>query len=375
MKVKKLTWPLLLVGGGADALDVQYASGFTAPDSFLYLEDAGERVVVVSQLELGRAARVRPALVCVTLDQLDLPAKRRRHLGEQAVALLKLRGRKRVAVSPECPVGVVRCLEAAGIKVFLREGGVMPGRLVKRADEVKSLRQIQRVTAQAMRAAVGMIRESDAGADGILQFEGKVLTSERVRQRVETVLLAGNARGDEVIIAGGDQAVDPHERGTGPLRAGETIVLDIFPRSNVSGYWGDMTRTVLRGRPTREQRALYRTVLAAQKAALAMVAPGVTGAEIHGKVCEVFEAAGYETGIRDGVPQGFIHSTGHGVGLEIHEGPSVSPSGGPLVPGHVITIEPGLYYRGVGGVRIEDTVVVTEKGCSLLATCPKVFAL
>jgi Xaa-Pro aminopeptidase len=181
--------------------------------------------------------------------------------------------------------------------------------------------------------------------------------------------------GDDVIVAGGDQGVDPHERGQGPLFARQPIVLDIFPRSRVSGYWGDITRTVIRGPATPGQLRQYQTVLRAQTRALAAVKPGVTGAAIHALVCEEFAKAGYKTESVGGLPRGFIHSTGHGVGLEIHEAPSVSPAGTALEPGHVITIEPGLYYPGVGGVRIEDTVVVTETGSSLLARCPKVFEL
>ncbi|MCC5850711.1 MAG: aminopeptidase P family protein [Verrucomicrobia bacterium] len=375
MNSKKYTSPLLLVGGGADEIDVQYVANFTAPDPFLFLGHKGERIVVVSSLELGRAQRVSPPLTPVSPDDLDLPKGKRRDLGRQAVALLRQRGLSAVGVSSACPVGLVRYLESAGIKVTVRQEPVMPGRLCKEASEIKALRKIQRTTAKAMQTAVDLIRSSEIGADGKLFVEGEVLTSERVRAHVEMLLIRENAQGDELIVAGGDQAVDPHERGTGPLYAHAPIVLDIFPRDRASGYWGDMTRTVLRGKPSPEQRKLYRTVLDAQKQALSLVAPGVSGKEIHQRVCDVFEAAGYETGLEDGVPQGFIHSTGHGLGLQIHEAPSVSPAGGPLEPGQVITIEPGLYYRGIGGVRIEDSVVVTEKGSSILATSPKVFVL
>jgi len=184
-----------------------------------------------------------------------------------------------------------------------------------------------------------------------------------------------DCQADEIIVAGGDQGADPHERGHGPLRAGETIILDIFPRHKQSGYWGDLTRTVIKGKPAAAQRKLYQAVKQAQEGALQQVRAGVTGAEIHDGVCRTFEALGFKTGERNGIHQGFIHSTGHGVGLEIHEAPSISPAGGPLEAGQVITIEPGLYYPGLGAVRIEDTGVVTETGIQLLASCPKVFAL
>jgi len=281
-----------------------------------------------------------------------------------------------VTVSPDCPVGVARALEAGGVRVRVATGNLFPERLKKSPVEIRALREAQRAAVSAMAVAVGMIRSSRILADGTLDLGGMPLTSERVRAGIEADLLQRNFVAEaDIIVAGGDQAVDPHERGHGKLFAGQTIVLDIFPRSRRTGYWGDITRTVLRGKPSAAQRKLFQTVLQAQRAALAQVRPGVSGAEIHEGVVERFEAAGYVSGMKDGVPQGFIHSTGHGVGLDIHEAPSVSPAGGPLEAGQVITIEPGLYYRGLGGVRIEDTVLVTDTGCSPLARYPKILAL
>ncbi|MEX2605986.1 MAG: Xaa-Pro peptidase family protein [Kiritimatiellia bacterium] len=368
--------PLLLIGGGADDVDVRYASGFSAPDPFLYVEKGGERHVVVSMLELGRAKACGKTLRTHTVDSLGLKGANRRTLGDQAVALLHLLKVQRLLVSGRCPVGLVRQLEKAGLTVQIKKDPVFPDRLVKSAEEIKALRASQRATVAAMKAARKLIADTRAGADGILLTpDGNHLTSERVRHRIEQVLMEAGCRADETIVAGGDQAVDPHERGFGPLFAGELIVVDIFPCSKISGYWGDMTRTVLKGTPRPDQRRLVQTVLKAQREALSRVKPGMTGKEIHRGICDWFSRAGYETGLMDGIPQGFIHSTGHGVGLDIHEAPSVGPCGGELEAGQVITIEPGLYYRGIGGVRVEDTVVVTESGCSLLARCGKEWIL
>lgn len=376
MKPIKKSINLLLVGGGADDIQVRYACGFTAPDPFLYLQCGGERHVLVSLLELGRARALEPAVQCHTPDSLGLKGKARRGLGPQAVGWLHYLGLKRIAVSASCPVGLVRCLEKAGISVSIASDPIFPERLIKNEDEIKALRKSQRAAVSAMKAAMSMIGNTEIGRGNcLMQADGKVLSAERVRQQIEQVLMAADCFAEDIIVAGGQQGVDPHERGHGPLYAHHLIVLDIFPCSKVSGYWGDISRTVLKGSPSDAQRRLYDTVLRAQKAALRQVAPGVSGKEIHEGICKAFAAAGYETGIKDGVPQGFIHSTGHGVGLEIHEAPSVSPVGGPLEVGQVVTIEPGLYYREVGGVRIEDTVVVTETGCSLLATCGKAWQL
>ncbi|WFB36146.1 Xaa-Pro peptidase family protein [Kiritimatiellota bacterium B12222] len=367
---------LLLVGGGADRINVRYACGFDAPDPFLYVEAKGQKHLLVSMLELGRAQQLGEAVQTHTHDSLGLKPKERRSLGQQALGLLKHLGLKRIQVSADCPIGVVRELEKAEIKVRVAKAPLYPERLVKTDKEIEFLRASQRAAVSAMKAAIGMIEASDISAEGhLLQQNGEVLTAEIVRHQIERVLLDADCIAEDIIVACGDQAVDPHERGYGPLYAHQFIVLDIFPCSKTSGYWGDITRTVLRGGADPMQTKLYKTVLKAQKEALASVKPGANAKEIHQRIFDRFVAAGFVTGMKDGVPQGFIHSTGHGVGLEIHEGPSVSPAGTELEVGQVITIEPGLYYRGLGGVRIEDTVVVTEKGCSALARCSKEWRL
>ncbi len=363
---------MLLVGGGADAVNVRYACGFTAPDPFLYVQRGEEKHLLISMLELGRAKALGGGVKCHTVDSLNLKANARKSLGKQAAGLIKHLGLKQISVSPVCPVGLVKDLEKAGLRVRVMRRPLFPERLVKNDREIRHLRASQRAAVSAMKAAFTCIRESEIDKKNrLVQADGSLLTSEVLRRKIERVLLDADCVAEEIIVAGGDQGVDPHERGHGALYAGKWIVLDIFPQSKVSGYWGDITRTVMKGRPSPDQKRQYQTVLKAQKNALSQVKPGVTGKEIHDEICRQFVAAGFETGMIDGVPQGFIHSTGHGVGLEIHEAPSVSPMGGPLEVGQVITIEPGLYYKGLGGVRIEDTVVVTEQGCSFLARCGK----
>jgi Xaa-Pro aminopeptidase len=174
------------------------------------------------------------------------------------------------------------------------------------------------------------------------------------------------------IVACGEQGCDPHEVGHGPLRAHQPIILDIFPRSQNSGYWGDITRTIVRGKASEPVKALYAAVLAGQSLALRQIRAGARGDTIHQGILEEFERRGFQTGVKNGRMQGFFHGTGHGVGLEIHELPRLSPRGqAPLKPGHVVTVEPGLYYSGVGGVRLEDLIVVSETGFKNLTLFPK----
>jgi len=202
-------------------------------------------------------------------------------------------------------------------------------------------------------------------------LEGEVLTSERVKRMIAGYLLERDYLAGHAIVAGGEQACDPHEEGHGPLKADQAIIIDIFPRSVATRYHGDLTRTVLRGQASDALRKQYAAVRAAQEEALASIRAGVEGPVVHARVCGLFEAQGFRTGEVGGRMQGFFHGTGHGLGLEIHEPPRVSKVPATLQAGNVVTVEPGLYYPGVGGVRLEDVVLVTEDGCSNLVKYPK----
>jgi Xaa-Pro aminopeptidase len=173
------------------------------------------------------------------------------------------------------------------------------------------------------------------------------------------------------ICAPGDQAVDPHEEGHGPIRANQPVVMDIFPRSESTGYFGDLTRTVVRGRASARLHEVYAIVHEGVRLGHSRIRDGVEGSEIHREIQALFERHGYRTGVRGGRMQGFFHGTGHGLGLEIHEAPSISVRPSLLRAGHVVTVEPGLYYLGLGGVRIEDVALVGRRGSRNLTRVPK----
>ena len=223
-----------------------------------------------------------------------------------------------------------------------------------------------------MKAAIQQIASSEILKNGMLRYEKKILTSEMVRATIGHALLDLECIAEETIVAGGPLSADPHERGTGPLYAGQPIVIDIFPRSGKTGYWGDITRTVCRGPAPAALKKQYNAVKAAQAAQLKSVKPGIWMDSIHKIGADLMGTRGFKTEILNDTPQGFIHGTGHGVGLEIHEAPRVSPANHQkLRAGHIITIEPGLYYPEIGGVRIEDTIAVTKDGVKMLASCIK----
>lgn len=376
--MKESTTPILLVDSPEKCADLRHASGFWAPDPVVYLHTPKTRVLMVSMLEQGRALQLaaaspRGCLQVVTPDDLRLRGKRRRSLADWAVALLRREGIRRVRVPPAFPLGTARRLEACGITVRLSRDRLFPSREIKTAAELELMRQSQRAAVAAMAVGIRCIRAAAIGADGRLRQGRRALDVEDVKLAIHTCLLQHNASCRDLIVAPGRQAADPHERGHGPLRAGETIVLDVFPQHAEHGYWGDLTRTVVRGQATPEARRLYEAVKAAQAAALRAIRGGVACATVHAAVQAVFARRRFDTQVVEGVPEGFIHSTGHGVGLEIHESPSLAPVEGRLRAGQVVTVEPGLYYPKIGGVRIEDTVHVTARGWDALASCPHVF--
>jgi Xaa-Pro aminopeptidase len=246
--------------------------------------------------------------------------------------------------------------------------------VVKTAEEVRYIEAAQRATEQAVATAHDMLRQASINQDR-LWFEGVPLTSERVKKLINVKLMECDCVAQHTIVAGGEQACDPHNEGSGPLPAHRSIIFDVFPRSATNRYFADMSRTVVRGTPSSELRRLYQTVLDAQEEAITKVKDGADGKRIHQGICARFEKSGYKTGLVNGRMQGYFHGTGHGVGLDIHEMPRISRTGSLLQEGHVVTVEPGLYYPGLGAVRIEDMVLVTKDGCRNLTNFPKTFEL
>lgn len=374
--MKKLTGAVLLVGAPEKMPDLLYATGFSAVDPVVFLQKGRRRILVVPVLEAGRARRqVKKGIQVLTPTDLVRRRSALRRREQWILALLRMTGTRRVTVPGYFPVDLAHRLDRAGHPVRVSPGPLFPGRTVKSGAEIRRIQRVQRAAVEAMRRAVALIRSARIRPDGRLGLAGGVLTSERVRQEIDAALLARDCIATETIAAGGSQGADPHERGRGPLRAGEPIVIDIFPRSRTDGYWGDLTRTVVRGRAAPEVRRMYRAVLRAQKAALRRIRPGAAFAAVHREAQRVLKAAGFVTAWNGADSEGFIHNTGHGLGLEIHESPIVAEAPGRCRAGHVVTVEPGLYYRRHGGVRIEDTVVVTARGPRVLAPCPAYFEL
>jgi Xaa-Pro aminopeptidase len=367
---------LLVVGDSERNADLYYATRFRAPDPFVFVWTASEKILMASDLEVDRSRAQAAA------DRVVASSEYERRLREQGteqpkfddvlLALLRELEVGKLLVPTDFPLGTGDGLRRAGLQLDIAPQPLFPGRQIKTEEEVEAVGQSQEAAEQGMEAAVDAIRRSEV-RDGLLFLEGATLTSERLRRLVHLTLMERDCTAQHTIIACGEQGCDPHQVGSGPLRAGETIIIDIFPQSSTSGYFGDITRTVVKGPASEAVRQLYEIVHRGQQQALEQIRAGADGRQIHQQILDLFTEAGYATGEKDGRMQGFFHGTGHGVGLEIHESPRIGLRGDTLQVGQVVTVEPGLYYLGLGGVRIEDTVVVREEGCQNLTTYPKLL--
>jgi len=261
-------------------------------------------------------------------------------------------------VPEDFPTGVAFALMELGVRLEVSAGLLFPEREFKTDAEAAAIREGNAASSAGFKVVERVLRQSKIGRGEKLYFEGKVVTSERLQMMIEIVCLERGAVSSNTIVAGGNQACDPHCRGSGPLRANELIIVDIFPRVVKSGFHGDMTRTYLKGTASEAQRKLVATVFEAQQTAIMKHVARASGRKIYDEVCVFFKSQGYCTEVIDGKPVGFFHGLGHGLGLEVHELPRVNAKGARLKKGQVITVEPGLYYPGLGGCRIEDVVRV-----------------
>jgi Xaa-Pro aminopeptidase len=363
----------LIVAASENDPDMLYATRFFAPDAFIFLEERGKRTLVLSDLEIDRARKQAQADEFVSYSALEREVQgnqRKAPAYEKVLAhFLRKRGVRSAVVPSNFALGFAQELERSRIKVRATNGLFWPEREAKTDDELKLMRRALQITEAGMARGIEVLAASKPGPAKKLVWAGKPLTSEVLRAEIDSAVLRAGGLPANTIVAGGDQACDPHERGSGPLKANSLIILDIFPRDAKSGYFGDMTRTVVRGRASEAQKELWETVREGQEMALKKMKPGVDGLSVHNEVKQFFTDRGFPTEVRGGRQVGFFHGTGHGLGLEIHEIPRFQKT--IFKVGQVITVEPGLYYPGLGGVRIEDVAVVTKSGNRVLSRFEK----
>ena len=375
-KTKNKTARLIVAASDHDA-DMLYATRFFAPDPFIFLQQNGKRTLVLSDMEMGRGRRQATADEFVSFNKLEREvqgkAKKAPPYEKVLAYFLRKRGVRSTIVPANFPLGYAQELSANRIRVRATNGSFWPKREAKTDEEIKLMGHALRITETGLARAMEVLKASKLGAGKRLQWSGKTLTSEILRAEIDSAILRADGIPNGTIVAGGDQACDPHERGFGPLYANSLIVLDVFPRAAKTGYFGDLTRTVVRGHANDAQRKLWETVKTGQELALKRIKAGIDGMTIHKAIQDFFRECGFATGVRQGRQVGFFHGTGHGLGLEIHEYPRLQKV--TLKDRQVLTVEPGLYYPGLGGVRHEDVVVITKSGCKILSRFPKQLEL
>jgi Xaa-Pro aminopeptidase len=370
---------LLFYGDTERSPAMRHELPVTIGDPFLLGIVDGRLHVMASGLERARIEAAAPDAVLHDYDELGfrelLESGISRHeleleLASRAAAAMGIRV---ATADPDMPVAVADRLRADGIVLHLDDEAISARRRVKSAPELAGTRRAQIAAEAGMSAAAALLRQSESDGDR-LKLDGDVLTAEAVRAAVRDACQSHGAPAPPDIIVSSPWSGFGHDPGSGPLPADLPIVIDLWPRDEMSGCWADMTRTFVVGEINEQVRSMESLVLEALERTRQAVAPGITGRELHDLVCDVFEPAGYRTqrnGPGEDPQEGFQFSLGHGVGLAVHEPPGLGRTGhGPLVPGDVIAIEPGLWVREIGEVRFEDLLLVTEDGCETLTQYP-----
>jgi Xaa-Pro aminopeptidase len=346
-------------------------------DPISYFEVGGRRVVVVSELEASRISEAAPGVEIVDpyelgLDELIAQGMRWHDIDVELCARAAARLEARRFVVPGATgVAVADRLRADGIEIVPDELEFIGRRRSKTAAEVEGVRRAQAAANAGIAAAAELLRNAGESG-GALVLDGETLTSEAVRSTIREVCAElGAPAPEDIIVAAGAEGASGHEEGSGPLPAGTPIIIDIWPRDERSGCWADMTRTFVWGEPADDVLAWHGLCRTALERVVDMARPGVPGRELFGAACDVFEEAGEPTQRTkpdgESLSDGFFHSLGHGVGLEVHEDPALGRTGAdPLVAGDVVAVEPGCYRKGYGGVRIEDLLLITDDGAERL---------
>ena len=370
---------VLIYGDTMRSPELRHEVPVLIPDPFLYAEKDGRRVVILHSLEIPRVREDAPDLEIVALENLGTDELFARGLKaweielEVAVRGCRELGIDHAVVPPSFPLGHADHLRANGVEVTVERDLFDNRRRAKTSTEIAGIRRAQRACEAALDASRELLRRAQANGAG-LEVDGEPLTCERIKRVIEDVFADHDVEGSDMIVSHGPQTAVGHNMGSGQIAPNEPIVFDLFPRDRTTGCYSDMTRTYVVGDPSDEIKEWYALVKRALETSTAGVRPGVNGRTLFELVCEQFHEAGYKTQLNkepgEVLEDGFFHSLGHGVGLEVHELPSMGRSGQDLVPGDVITIEPGLYRSGYGGLRLEDIVLVTDDGYEVLTQYP-----
>jgi Xaa-Pro aminopeptidase len=370
---------VLIVGDTVRTPELRHEVALAIPDSFVYAEVDGRRVVAISAMEAMRVEGLGAGLEVRPTEEFGADRLRRSGLDVHTVAkelvvrIVRGLGIERATVPRGFPLGFADALRAKGVELTVDQKLFDDRRRRKSGPELAGIRRSQKAAEAGMAAARELLQRARR-ANGGLSVDGEQLTCELVKERVQTAFLAHGAVAEQMIVSHGPQTAVGHDMGSGPIAADDVVLLDLFPVDLESACFADLTRTLVVGDVTDELRTWHDHCRDALELAVAEIRPGVNGGDVHRLVSEFFAERGFPTLLTkpegEVLRDGFYHGLGHGVGLEVHESPSLGMLGEELVPGDVITIEPGLYRYGLGGVRVEDLLLVTDDGYERLTDCP-----
>jgi Xaa-Pro aminopeptidase len=370
---------VLIIGDTERHAELRHEIPVQITDPFVYAEVDGERHVSIWAFEIDRILETGIAVDCHPMEELRIEELYRAGLDiYAAVPELALRAARALGVQSASiplyfPTGLADHLRANGIELTVDQRLFDDRRRVKSPHELAGIKRAQRAAEAGMAAWLELLHAADP-ANGGLTVDGEPLTCELVKLHVERAFAAHGCTADEFIVSHGPQTAVGHDMGSGAIGVDDVVMLDLFPKDRSSACFADMTRTFAVGSVSDEIHELHRLVREALALCTRAIRPGLTGKELHTMVCEFFEEHGYPTQLSkpDGevLRDGYYHATGHGVGLSVHEQPGIGRIGEALVAGDVLAIEPGLYRHGLGGVRLEDLVLVTADGCEVLTDFP-----
>jgi Xaa-Pro aminopeptidase len=354
--------------------NLYYAVKFSVPDPFPFFRIGGKSIILMSDLELGRSRKQAKVDAVESYSDIQVKARKtgleRPGVADVTAYFLKSKKVHKIQVPDNFNLGLADALRKRGIAVESKPDPFFEERVYKSEQEVGMITRSLRHTEDAIHKLEDLLHKSKIVGKKI-SYHGQWVTSEMLRKVLNVSMMENNCVGSHTIVASGNQGCDPHNEGTGPVWANQSLIVDVFPRSGDSFYYADITRTFVKGKASPALKAQYEAVKVAQEKGIDMVAPGVNGREVHQTIMRDMESRGYQTERRNGTMVGFFHGTGHGLGLDVHEPPRVNSTDHILKKGEVVTVEPGLYYPGVGAVRIEDLLVVTGKGHRNLTVYPK----
>lgn len=348
---------------GVNDTNIKYLAGIGLEDPFYVLRQQDESTVITRKVNKEKVERKTSNDSVVAYEEYIDKGIRDDVVSETQVLyqFLNQEDIGSVSIPPTFPAYVADNLREHGLNVtILNQDPIAQSRIIKDKEEIEHIRSIQSLTEEAMKKVKEILEESEINKDNELTLNGDVLTSEMVKKEVTEFLNEHGAEPVEgIILASGLQTKGPHNFGKGALKAHQPIVCDIFPRGK-EGYFGDMTRTFVKGEPTEEFKNMYQATEEALQSALGTIEAGVDGSEVYDSASEKIQQYGYET--HSEAEEGFIHSLGHGIGMDVHEKPSLNKECGELRKNTIVTVEPGVYLHDHGGVRIEDMIRVKEDG-------------